>query len=205
MAKVFDWKQFSSLIRKVLDFKTKTSYTYVNADAWEEVLYFSLKKMGENPDWTLGSHAKGADIKTKRFSVSAKSGQIGNGHLIISSYRLTRFKNITEMVNFIDDEINYDFYLSCARHSDSDGREYNVYKIPATVFVAKGSKWAVLKSKSGKPSGYYCNSKNGVRAEIRAKMSNQLWLSIPLSLCEKILEVRYAQNEVGSEFDKIFM
>lgn len=204
MPKDFNWKLFSTLIKKVIDFKTKTSFTYVNADAWEEVLYFSLKKMGEKPDWRLGSHAKGADITTSRFAISAKSGKISGGSLIISSYRLTRYTNLKQMADFIDDEKNYDFYLCCARNADTNGRAYAVYKIPSNVFIAKDCVWSELKNKTGKCAGYSCTSKNGVHAEIRKKMSNQLWLSIPLNLCEKILEVNYQNKEIGSEFEKIF-
>lgn len=205
MSQNFDWDKFSKLIKKVIDFKTKTSYTYVNADAWEEVLYFSLKKMGENPDWNMGSHEKGADIKTKKFAISAKSGKIQEDKLILSSYRLTRYTAINQMANFIDDEQNYDFYLCCARQeTETGGRKYVVFKIPADIFEAKKVNWEKLVKKDGEYVGYYCDTPKGVHAEIRKKMSNQLWLNVPLTLCEKILEIDYSQEEIGSEFDKIF-
>ena len=206
----FDWKMFSQLIKKVLDFKTKTSFTYVNADAWEEVLYFSLKKMGEKAEWTLGSHAKGADIKTERFAISAKSGKIKKGRLELSSYRLTRFDDagkmdVKRMAGFIDDERNYEFYLCCARVNAAGGaRRYVVFKVPADILVAKSAEWKEVKDRKGELSKYACNAENGVCAEIRKKMSNQLWLSVPLGLCEKNLEVEYSKDEIGAEFDKVF-
>ncbi len=205
MKKEFDWAVFVRLVKQVIDFKTKTSFTYVNADAWEEVLYFSLRKMGENPEWTLGSHAKGADIKTKKFAISAKSGKISNGNLEISSYRLTRYENVEQMADFIDDGKNYDFYLCCARTKIAEGgRRYVIYRVPADVFSAKNAKWEDMKLANGKVSGHRCNAKNGVCAKIVTKMSSQLWLSIPLSLCEKILEVEYSKEQIGSDFERIF-
>ena len=197
MTKEFNWKRFVDLIKKVIDYKTKTSYTYINADAWEEVLVFALQKMGEKPDWRLGSHAAGVDIKIPAFAISAKSGKVSNEHLTISSYRLTRFDSLDKMINFIDDT-NFDFYLCCARSQTDKHRSYTVYKMPANIFSAKDCKW---KKDS---SNYHCVSKNGVHARIVFKMSNQLWLDIPLSQCQKILEVSYETKEIASEFQKIF-
>jgi hypothetical protein len=201
----FDWEKFKFFLKKVIEFKSKTSFIYVNADNWEESIYFALKKMGEEPDWKLGSHAKGRDVKTLKFAISAKSGSIKNDYLTISSYRLTRFETIKEMTNFIKDEINYDFYLCCVRSEFKDGsREYGIYKINSTVFKPNSKDWTEYKSKTGKKAGWECSLKNGVNAKIVINMSNQLWIDIPVNLCKKLFNIHFTKEQIGSNIDDIF-
>ena len=200
----FNWDIFTELLKKVITFKTKTSFIYVNAENWEEAIFLALKRMNEDPDWKLGSHAKGTDIKTKKFAISAKSGSIEGGYLRISSYRLTRYKDINEMNNFIN-KIDYDYYLCCARNDTKDGgREYIIYLINSSVFRPRVSDWKPYKNKNGKVAGYACNIQNGTKGKIVYNMSNQLWIDIPLKLCRKLFEVRFKTDEIGSDLDKIF-
>lgn len=201
----FDWNMFKELLKKVITFKTKTSFIYVNADNWEEAIVLALKKMNETPEWELGSHAKGADVKTKKFAISAKSGSVSKGYLTISSYRLTRYGSIKEMNAFIIDEINYDYYLCCAREETGDGgRAYTVYLIDSSVFKPSVGDWHAFQNKHNKEAGYKCSLSNGTEGRIVYNMSNQLWMDIPLTLCKKLFEVKFRANEIGSDLDKIF-
>lgn len=203
--KSFDWGKFRIFLKKVIEFKSRISFIYINADSWEESIYFALKKMGENPDWQLGSHAKGADVKTTKFAISAKSGSVRNGDLTISSYRLTRYKTIAEMTDFINKEINYDFYLCCARRETTNGgREYGIFKINSSVFRPKIQDWQEAKNKNGERSGWVCKLMNGVGGRIVFNMSNQLWLDIPLNLCEKLFSVEFTRTQLGADLERIF-
>ncbi|OIO21067.1 hypothetical protein COV61_01220 [Candidatus Micrarchaeota archaeon CG11_big_fil_rev_8_21_14_0_20_47_5] len=205
MAQNFDWKTFKLFLKKVIVFKSKTSFIYINADGWEEAIFFALKKMGENPEWRLGSHEKGADVKISKFAISAKAGKIENGHLTLSSYRLTRYKNIAEMTKFINGEINYDFYLCCARIRLGDGgRKYSVFRVPSSVFKPRAEGWKKYQNKNGDEAGWQYIQTNGVNARIVRKMSNQLWMDIPLKLCEELFSVSFSKNELGSDLEQIF-
>lgn len=171
----------------------------INSDRWEEFIFTTLRDMGEayqgsEPKWVRGSHAPGADVWTDKFAISAKSGSLKNGFLVLSSCRLTRFKNLEEMIMFLDGPSgkNFDFYLCCARVETKSELTYQVYKVPVDVFVASSVDWRKTKS------GWDGSSSNGVIASIVKKMSNQLWLNIPIGLCEKITEFKISLSDLGA-------
>ncbi len=202
----FGWDTFSKYLKKLILFTSKTTIVPINADRWEELIYVTLKHMGKNPRWNLGSHAPGADIWIDEFAISAKSGNIQKNYLIISSYRLTRFNNLNEMISFIDgsEGKNYDVYLCCARKDLKNGnRIYKVFLIDADTFKASELKWEeMFPKKGGSPSGWRGTNRNGIKVEIRKKMSNQLWISLPINLCDEILHIEIKKNELGSDAEK---
>lgn len=197
----FDWERFSEILRQLIISNSYLSRTPINADRWEEIIYKTLKQMNEKyndleePKWILGSHAPGADVWIDKFSISAKSGNIKNNTLVISSYRLTRFRTLDEMIRFIDNAgKNFDIYLCCARIEKSDGsRIYQIYVIDSSLFSAANLEW------SETPSGWEgIDNDREITVKIQKKMSNQLWMAIPLSLCNKILEVEINVKDLGS-------
>ena len=195
----FDWTAFSKLIRNSFHFFSKHSRVPINADRWEELIFTTLRDMGETyqggePKWVRGSHAPGADVWTDKFAISAKSGSLKNGFLVLSSCRLTRFKKIEEMIAFLDGHVgkNFDFYLCCARVETKSEMIYQVYKVPAEVFVASSIGWKKTRS------GWEGSSSNGVRASIVKNMSNQLWLNVPIGLCEEITEFKISLSDLGA-------
>lgn len=207
----FDWDTFSKKIRILFDFSQKNSVVAINADRWEELIYVVLKNMGMNyegkaPKWILGSHKPGADIWIDQFSISAKSGNITKEKLVLSSYRLTRFNTLKQMIEFIDSEDgkNFDIYLCSARIDRSDGgRTYIVYLVDANIFHAKKLEWKDMYLKDGIiHSGWRGLNEDGIQVEIRKKMSNQLWLSIPLSMCNKLLEITIPREKLGIDAEK---
>lgn len=197
--KQFDWKVFSRLIRNSFHFFSKHSRVPINADRWEELIFTTLRDMketyqGGEPKWVRGSHAPGADVWTDKFAISAKSGALKNGFLVLSSCRLTRFKSLEEMIAFLDGPAgkNFNFYLCCARVETNHELTYRVYKVPVEVFVASSMDWRKTKS------GWEGRDTNGVRASIVKKMSNQLWLNIPIGLCEEITEFKISLSDLGA-------
>ncbi|MFA6503086.1 MAG: hypothetical protein WCT45_02420 [Candidatus Paceibacterota bacterium] len=197
--KQFDWKSFSGLIRNSFHFFSKYSRVPINADRWEEFIFTTLRDMGETyqggePKWIRGSHAPGADVWTDTFAISAKSGALKNGSIVLSSCRLTRFVSLKDMIAFLDGPAgkNFDFYLCCARIETKSELTYQVYKVPAEVFAASSVSWKETKS------GWEGDSSNGVSAAIVRKMSNQLWLKVPLALCEKITEFTIPLSDLGA-------
>ena len=195
----FDWKLFSKRIRNSFHFFSKYSRVPINADRWEELIFTTLRDMGEKyqggkPKWIPDSHAPGADIWTDAFAISAKSGSLKNGFLVLSSCRLTRFKSLEEMVAFLDGPAgkNFDFYLCCARIETKSELTYEVYKVPVKIFIASSVGWRKT------VGGWQGDSPNGVGSVIVKKMSNQLWLSVPIGLCEKITEFKIAISDWGA-------
>jgi hypothetical protein len=207
----FDWDTFSRKMKIMFDFSQKNSIVAINADRWEEFIYVVLKNMGmtykgKDPKWTLGSHKPGADLWIDQFSISAKSGNIQNGNLVLSSYRLTRFGNLNEMVEFIDSKEgkNFDIYLCSARIDRADGgRTYKVFLVDANIFYARNLRWEDMHLKSGGThSGWRGLNEEGLKVEIRRKMSNQLWISIPIRMCNELLEISISKRELGLDAEK---
>src|SRR3989344_6869747 len=207
----FNWKIFSMKAIKLLEFSSQSSIVPVKDIRWEEIVFHVLKNMGQkykggDPKWDMGSHAKGADIWTDEFAISAKAGNIKTDFISISSYRLTRFKNLQEMKVFIDGTgKNFNFYLCCVSTDNSDGsRTYKIFCVPSTVFNAKKLKWSRKRSRhGGVVSGWQGSNKQGVEVQIIKNMSNQLWIKVPLKLCSKIGEVKIQRNFLGVALDKI--
>tara|TARA_Y100000310_G_scaffold335884_1_gene419021 strand:- start:1246 stop:1929 length:684 start_codon:yes stop_codon:yes gene_type:complete len=208
----FDWDTFSAKLKKLIEYSSKISVVAINADRWEELLYAVLCNMNETfeggkPRWILGSHKPGTDIWIDKFAISAKSGNLQNNNLIISSYRLTRFNDIEEMKDFIDspEGKNYDIYLCCARTDNRNGsRTYTVFLVDADVFHANELNWEDMHLRNGgSHSGWRGTNNEGVKVEIRRKMSNQLWLSLPLNLCNKLVEITISKENLGSEAGNI--
>lgn len=208
----FDWNLFSKKLQKLFEFNCKNTIVPINADRWEEFIHIVLKNMGEKyqgekPKWIPGSHQPGADIWIDKFFISAKSGNIQNNNLIISSYRLTRFENLDEMKKFIDSPAgkNFDIYLCSARIDQKNGdRIYKIFLVGANIFQAKKLKWEDMYLKNGNGhSGWKGANNKGIKVEIRKKMSNQLWLTIPLRMCNLLFEITIKRDKMGSEADKI--
>lgn len=203
----FDWPQFSAKAKALLKFASASSRAPINADRWEEVIFHVLKSMGMKykggePKWEVGSHAPGADIWIDQFSISAKAGKLSGDTIEISSYRLTRFEEIEVMKEFIDGEgKNFDIYLCCARLEmpAQTKRIYRVYRIPADAFKAGNLSWQEISSpRAGSlPSGWRGRNEAGVTVEIRKKMSNQLWIKLPLTSCTQLLELEIDTTDLG--------
>ena len=198
--KRFNWNIFAQKVTELLKFASGATAAPINAERWEEIIFHALKSMGmkykgEDPRWITGSHAPGADIWVDGLSISAKAGKLNNDKfLTISSYRLTRFSNLEQMKAFIDKEAsNFDVYLCCARADQKGKRVYQVFLIPANVFSAQSLSW------SKTTSGWQGSNNDGIIVKIVKKMSNQLWVTLPVHLCKKIAEVKLPVGDLGLE------
>lgn len=207
----FDWNDFAAKAEKLIKYVSGSTQSPINADRWEEIIFHTLKVMGQGyqngpPKWVSGSHAPGADIWVDQFAISAKAGQITGDYLVISSYRLTRFENLAAMQEFMDGPgKNFDFYLCCARLDSRSQRTYKVYVVPADVFIATNLSWAEAVDSRGQSSGWSGSDSSGVIVDIRKKMSNQLWLKVPLEYCELATEVNIPTDELGLSLEKVLL
>jgi len=199
----FDWDTFSLNLEKLIKFHSLNSVVPINADRWEEIVNATLNFMGRNPKWNQGSHSAGADIWIEAFVISAKSGKVSNDNLIISSYRLTRFGNLEKMKEFIDGKgKNFDIYLCCAKIDNKTERVYKVFLIGADTISAKKTNWSKSYNKKKLHSGWEGSDNQGILLRIVKKMSNQLWMEVPLKLCNEILEVKINNKDLGSKIEE---
>jgi len=207
----FDWADFQSRIDKLIRFASAATLSPINSDRWEEIIYHTLKTMGLGyqggpPKWELGSHAKGADLWTDNFAISAKAGVVKPDSLIISSYRLTRFGSLKEMKDYIDGPgRNFDIYLCCARAETTQMRTYKIFLIPVEVLVANDLSWAEMHGKSGGFIGWSGVGDTGVKVNIRSKMSNQLWVEVPLKFCKLLGEINIPIKTLGNALEGILI
>jgi hypothetical protein len=207
----FDWPGFAARTKKLIAYISAATRTPINSELWEEVIFHALRSMGEkykgeSPKWISGSHAAGADIWTDKFGISAKGGTLKKETVKISSYRLTSHDTLEEMIAFIDGPgKNFDFYLCCAKKKDTaTERTYNVLLVPADVFAAKELKWhETFSKKDGKQNGWKGVNEQGVIVGIHRKMSNQLWIELPLSMCQSLAQITIPKAELGKSLEAI--
>jgi hypothetical protein len=204
-----NWNRFKELITKLIEFKTKISHTPIRAESWEEVIYAVLLYMEYKVSWDPTSHAKGVDLEVKingeTLKVSAKGGKVTDDQtLTLSSYRLTRFKTLPKMLEFLHKNASeLDVYLICAREEKQASIKYHIFKVlPDTLIpedALKPENWEENKQ------GWYLTAPVGFDARIVKKMSNQLWYSIPLdfALIEKLTIVEISKKEIGSTLVEI--
>lgn len=180
----FNGSKFSKIIRELIKFKSGTTHIPISAASWEELIWATLVFMYgvKNVDWDSQSHEKSVDIKAKigakLFRISAKGGNIKNGLVTTSSYRLTTFADLKDKLQFIKNQHKkFNFYLICVREIKKDSVVYTVIKTNpdkmAPGWMTAEENWEKTKN------GYELNKNFGFNAKIVSKMSNQLWYEIP--------------------------
>ncbi|MEM3504463.1 MAG: hypothetical protein QW134_09615 [Nitrososphaeria archaeon] len=203
-------KKFSELLKKLIEFKSGVTKIPIKDLGWEELIWATLLFMygDEKVKWNPQSHNKSVDIvaeidQNKECKISAKAGKISTKKnkffLTISSYRLTSFNSLNDMLDFIKNQHNsFDYYLICARQNKKEQVKYIAYKIKSTRLAPE---W-FLKSQNWQEnnSGYELKNSFEFEAKIVKKMSNQLWYYIPLTYFsddEKMLEIGINKDELG--------
>lgn len=199
-----DWSRFKDLATKLIEFKAKMSMAPIRAESWEEVIYAVLLYMEHKVTWDPTSHAKGIDLEVKingdTLKISAKGGKIiSNEYLTLSSYRLTRFGKLQNMLEFLKkNAAEIDVYLICAREEKQRGIEYHIFRIlPGSLVpdeMLDTNNW------TENTQGWNLKAEVGFGATIAKKMSNQLWYSIPLkSKClKRLTTVKVSKKDIGS-------
>ena len=200
-------KKFSSIIKKLIEFKSGVTIVPIKDTSWEELIWATLVFMygDNNVDWDSQSHEKSVDIKARinkrKIRISAKAGIIKNNTLTVSSYRLTTFDKLQDKLDFIENQHNnFDFYLICAREIDkaNEAVNYLVIKTPSAKFAP--AEMLNVKNWKRTKGGYELNGGERLKAKIVSKMSNQLWYSISLNYFtggEKLISVSVPFKDLG--------
>ncbi|MCD6385020.1 hypothetical protein J7M23_04505 [Candidatus Sumerlaeota bacterium] len=199
-----NWNRFKELTTKLIEFRAKLSRVPIRAESWEEVIYAVLLYMEYEVSWEPTSHAKGVDLEIKIndgiLKISAKGGKVTtNQRLSLSSYRLTRFRTLPEMLEFLNkNATELDVYLICAREEKPDIVRYHIFRILPNELVPE----AALNPNNWEENeqGWRLRADVGFEANIIKKMSNQLWYSIPLnfSQLEQLAIVNISKRDIGS-------
>jgi len=203
----FDNKKFSKVIKQLIKFKAGTTKIPIKDVSWEELIWAALVFIhgDKNVDWDSQSHEKSVDIKAKIdnkvVKISAKGGQIKNGILTVSSYRLTTFNTLEKKLDFIKNQhSNFDFYLICTREIDEGKGTINYLVIKAASKKLALPAMLNINNWEKTKNGYEFKEDIGFGAKIVFKMSNQLWYSIPLdyfSTGEKLASISIPIKELG--------
>jgi hypothetical protein len=184
-----DWSRFGNAMSTLIRYRSHTTRVPINASSWEELIHAVLVYMEHDVAWEEGSHKPGVDLAVRlnghAIGISAKAGKLQKTGFSVSSYRLTRFARLDEMLQFLaDDAAVIDCYLICVRSERTNSIDYAVCKLSGTALVpaefALASNWEetsqawVLKDEVAQRVGF--------SAQIVKKMSNQLWYKIPTDL-----------------------
>lgn len=204
-----NWNRFKELATKLIEFKAKISRTPIRAESWEEVIYAVLLYMEYEVSWEPTSHTKGIDLEIKvngeSLKISAKGGEIiKNQKLTLSSYRLTRYTTLSQMLEFLNkNATELHVYLICAREEKRASVKYHIFKILPEALVPEKA----LNPNNWEESNqeWKLRADVGFDARIVKKMSNQLWYSIPLNFphLERLTVVEIFKKDIGSVLVKI--
>jgi len=204
-----DWDRFKGLTKKLIEFKAKLSKVPIRAESWEEIIYAVLLYMEYEVNWEVTSHAKGVDLEAKidgkTLKISAKGGKIIDKHWpSLSSYRLTRFGFLGNMLKFLcENAEEIDAYLICAREEDRKAVRYCIFKLAQKSLAPQEMLNPINWEEDSQ--AWKLRANVGFEAKIVKKMSNQLWYSIPLDFSglEELTTVEVSKSEIGSMMRKI--
>jgi hypothetical protein len=164
------------------------------AEYWEENFSIALKESGFGSDWKPDfSHKVGEDQKTilNSVSLSNKSGIKKENTIEISGSRLTKHKTLEDKLKFLSEKTE-DYIVCLATNKkewESGLKKYYFAIIDSSKLNYENQIWTEMigqrGSQKGKVSGWECISENFC-AKIQKSMSDQLWTTVNLSMCEEI-------------------
>lgn len=137
------------------------------------------------------NHQKAYDLKHNGNQISIKSGTVTNGQLKISYSRTTEHVTLEDKINYLSTFENLILGLAteklkCDNENVLSKTKYHLYYFPANLINLKAMKW------EENPSQYYSqDDESGISIEIKKKMSDQPWITLPISSipCVAVLTV----------------
>jgi hypothetical protein len=162
------------------------------AELWEENCHHALVAAGFGSDWKPDfNHQSGADMRIIAGDrISNKGGQIDSESLTFSGFRTTKYKTLTDKLEFLKDKKDdYVFCLATNKNEWESGKKiYHFIVVDSNKLDYHNQEWVDTFGKKGtgkdKHNGYSC--KNEVfEAKICFSMSDQLWTTIKLSECNE--------------------
>jgi len=156
----------------------------LKGELWEERLANAFADAGISNDWKPdGNHKPGVDfgLDDKPFSYSCKSGVLKNGILSISSYRTTKYKTLSEKLDYHDSPTAKPFTHYAVLVRDMDNKEQVCIFIDKDYISAQSLSWHPTTSTKGKNKGKvngWAGSSESITMKIQKSMSDQFWYYI---------------------------
>jgi hypothetical protein len=191
MKVIFNESILSSFENKIAQHHKLYPEIIIKAEYWECIAKNSLGV--EN--WIPNNHNPNEDFKTNFEGLkepSLKSGVISNGKLTFSSHRMSKFNELSEMLNFLDGR-TYDSYLFLARKENEEKKYYICY-MPSKLWKFSDLRWSPIIGTRGKntdkQSGWQgVSDDDKISCKIQFSMSNQLWVEVDSSLVSFLKEI----------------
>jgi hypothetical protein len=193
MEKIFTEQVLESFEDKIKEHHQLYPNIPVNAQYWESIASQSLNVVG----WVVNNHNPNEDFNTEikgLLNPSLKAG-IWNGDVLkFSSHRMSKFNELSQMVNFLDTR-DYDSYLFLSRKKNkSFGYHYLVCYMKSKKWKYSELVWTpifgVRKNTQGKQQGWKGEGLDGkLTVTINFKMSNQLWVEVDTNLITIVKEI----------------
>lgn len=143
--------------------------------------------------WSEGGHDSEADLKVKvgddAFLIQVKSGQVKNGFLVLSGYRMGRFKgDMKSMTTYLNEREADIVAVPYEAIEDKEKGKVHVYKLGYVgANLLAGLDW----EKWEKPKASYEQvNQHGVMLSITPTMSWQVWWKIPVEIIDWTKEFR---------------
>jgi len=192
MKEIFNKNLLKLFEEKILQHHKLYPEIPIKAEYWECI----AKNCLGVKNWIPNNHNPNEDLVTEHVGLkkpSLKSGIICGSRMVFSSHRMSKFDNITEMLDFLDSR-TYDSYLFLARNEGENFQKYSICYMPSKLWKFSDLKWehiiGVRGKNTGKQQGWKSTSNDGkVSLKIQFSMSNQLWIDIDLSLITIIKEI----------------
>ena len=143
------------------------------------------------------NHIKGFDIKHLGNKISIKSGTINNGLLTFSYSRTTEHKTLIDKIGYLSSFENLIVGLASEKMKSDNPNviakvRYHIYYFPATQIDLHSMEWEEL------DNCYFGeNKKTNTIVDIKKKMSDQPWITMPLNNVKNHLAVTFCVSALN--------
>jgi hypothetical protein len=176
--------QASSFIKNEINKWNNFSMFPLKGELWEERLANAFANAGIPNNWEPdGNHKPGIDfsLNAESFSYSCKSAVLKKGILTISSYRTTKYKTLSEKIDYHDSPAAKPFTHYAVLVRDIDNKQQVCIFIDKDYISAQSLSWQETIGTKGKNKGKvngWTGTSDAVSMKIQKQMSDQFWYYI---------------------------
>lgn len=169
---------------------------YLIKDRDTQALFEAILRKNQ-PKAPSNNHQKAYDFKHAGQQISVKSGQYKNGFIKFSYSRTTEYPTLEEKINYLSSFENLILGLASEQIKPADESimssvQYYLYYFPANQINLRSMDW---EEKDNQFIGI--DKKNNIKVEIKRKMSDQPWITIPSHLvnCTPLISSHVANRQ----------
>jgi hypothetical protein len=150
----------------------------IEGTLYEAIVDEALDMSQISHEYEHGSHSSHYDIRLRSIGdLSLKTFRGDGKEISISSFRTTSYETIEEKIEYLDQiSKKFDAFLFLVKTGNSS----NLTLMNNPMYDIRSFKWEECKI------GYKSDEVNGIRLEIRKKMSDQLWIMIQHECFDRI-------------------